>query len=193
MKTFETLAVGDVAPYAITFGETERSHVRVTDETAAGGRKSLRFTDASNLPKSHWPWFAYRPRFDTGEVRLSFALQLDPKARVQHEWRDDATPYVVGPCLRIGDGEVRAGDRLVARIPEGNWVHFDTRCQLGDAATGTYSLTLRNPATDPVHVAELPCPGGERFRSLNWLGFIGLSDADVVFYLDDIHLGMTQE
>ena len=163
----------------------------MTDEIAAGGQKSLRFTDASNLPKSYWPWLAYKPRLDTGEARLRFALRLDPKARVQHEWRDDATPYVVGPCLRMSEGEIRAGDRLIARIPEATWVHFDIRCQLGDATAGTYSLALRSPAINPVHIAEVPCPGGKRFRSLNWLGFIGLADADAVFYLDDVHLEHT--
>lgn len=192
-EDFETLDVGDAAPYTTVFGETERSSVRVTEETAASGHHSLKFTDAAGLEKSYWPWLAYKPDLATGDVRLTFALRVGAGAEVQHEWRNKDQPYVVGPSLRIANGELRAGDQLIAPFPVDTWVYVEIRCRLSEDATGTYSLAVGIPGKAPVRAEELPCPGGTRFQSVNWLGFMGLADADAVFYLDDIRLKQVGE
>ncbi len=44
------------------------------------------------------------------------------------------------------------------------------------------------PGREPLRETALPCVDGDRFRTLNWLGFIGAADAAATAYLDDIRL-----
>jgi hypothetical protein len=192
-EDFETLDPGETVPGATTFGETETAHIRVTEKTAAQGRRSLEFADAAKLPKSYWPWLAYRTAITTGRPALRFALCVGPGTDIRHEWRDNSRPYVVGPQLQITDSEVRAGNRLITRIPTDTWILFEIHCTLGSEAEGTYDITVHVPEHEPVTVNRLKCLGGNRFRTLNWLGFICAADADATAYLDDIHLENHEE
>jgi hypothetical protein len=90
--------------------------------------------------------------------------------------------------LDIRNGELWAEDRPLAAIPEATWVRLEIHCALGESATGTYGLTLTAPGAEVIRVTDLACGGGPRFKSLNWLGFIGLADAAVAFYVDDLQL-----
>jgi len=58
-------------------------------------------------------------------------------------------------------------------------------CGLGEESTHTYDLTVTALGQAPVELTGLAC-GSDEFLSLNWLGFISIADADVVWYLDNV-------
>lgn len=187
-EDFESLEVGDAVPQTTVYGETARSSIRVTDETATSGRQALKFTDAAGLEKPHWPWLAFRPARDAGLATVTFALRTDPAAVVWHEWRDSANPYRVGPSLQVRDGALFAGPTRLGELPPNVWLRFMVRCGLGELADGTWAVEVSVPDQPALKADGLPCAGGLAFRELTWLGFISLAESESVWYLDDVQL-----
>jgi len=162
----------------------------VTDEAAAEGRHSLKFTDAPGLEHVFNPHMFYTPHFTTGRATLSFDLRVDEGAIIAHEWRDAASPYRVGPSLRVdADGRLLAAGKHLADVPPGTWVHIDIVCTLGKHAAGTYDLTLSVPGKGPQAFRQLAC-GSDQFRRLEWLGFVSLAADKAVSYLDNVKLDL---
>ncbi len=78
---FENTPLGMSPDHAVTYGEKEDARIRVTDEAAASGRRSLKFTDARG-PEHPWnPHIYYSPNFREGMIVGSFDLQMQPGAR----------------------------------------------------------------------------------------------------------------
>ncbi len=186
---FEESAVGSRAVGATTSEEagTPAATIRVSEDTAATGKRSLKFSDAPGQKFSYNPHLFYQPGFTTGTLVGRFALRHETGALVLHEWRDNASPYNVGPSLRVTpDGTLYAGERRLAQLPPGAWVTLEITCALGPAAKGTWDLSLSQPGHAPERFAGLPC--GPDFRALHWWGFIANSTTAAVFYLDDLSL-----
>ena len=117
------------------------------------------------------------------EAPASFSIEV-------RQWDQD--PYLVGPTVSVAaDGKVTAGDRMLGEVPLGEWVHVDIAFALGEGAAKTYEFTLRVPGREPI-VAEIPfrSPG---FESVTWLGIMSNSNAEAVFYLDNLKLGAAEE
>lgn len=163
--------------------------IRVSDETAASGTHSLKFSDAAGQKNRYNPHLFYKPRLTTGTVTGRFALRVEPGAVVVHEWRDAATPLHVGPSLRIdGAGVLWAANKRLAELPQSRWLRFEIMCELGDLAKGTYALTVRLPGrVPPLRFVGLPCSPAA-FTSLRWWGFMADANATAVFFLDDVRL-----
>ncbi len=184
---FEDTAVGEPPKLARVSGEELGASIRVTEETAATGKRSLKITDAPGLAHEWQPHMYYNPRFDKGLVRLSFDLRLEPGAIVAHEWRDTASPYRVGPSIRIEkNGDLKAGKEKLIGLPLGQWVRFEFVCGLGKLA-GQYDLTITLPGQAPKKLEKLPAASPE-WRKLHWLGFMSNATAHAVFYLDNMKL-----
>jgi parallel beta-helix repeat protein len=184
---FENTPLGATADGAITYGQTPAATIRVTDETAATGKHSLKFLDAPGLDQSWNPHLWYTPNLFEGMARLQFDLLLRPGAQLWEEWRDSAAPYRVGPSLGIdAAGALTAGGRKIADLPADKWIHFDIVCGLGKKATATYSLTLTVSGAGPVSVDKLPCD--PKFTHLEWLGFVSNATDTRIFYVDNIKL-----
>jgi hypothetical protein len=185
---FETTAEGQLPAMATVSEEGRGDSIRVTSETAATGKHSLKFTDAPGLQYSFNPHLFYAPHFNHGRAILSFDIRREPGAIVGHEWRDAANPYRVGPSLRIdADGKLSAGGRPIIDLPAGKWVHVEIVCVLGRPSQGVYDLSVTLPGQPPRVFAKLPC-GSANFRRLEWLGFTSLATEKTVFYLDNIRL-----
>jgi hypothetical protein len=185
---FETTAEGQLPAMATVSEEGRGDSIRVTSETAATGKHSLKFTDAPGLQYSFNPHLFYAPHFNHGRAILSFDIRREPGAIVGHEWRDAANPYRVGPSLRIdADGKLSAGGRPIIDLPAGKWVHVEIVCVLGRPSQGVYDLSVTLPGQPPRVFAKLPC-GSVNFRRLEWLGFTSLATEKTVFYLDNIRL-----
>ncbi len=185
---FEDTSVGDPAAKAFTSGEEKGASIRVTDEAAAGGKRSLKFTDAPGLSHVWQPHMFYRPRVDSGRVKFTFAVRVEKGAMVHHEWRDARNPYSVGPSIQImGDGQLHASGKPRMRLPHGKWVRVEITCGLGKDGTGKYDLAVTVPGKRPRKFAKLAC-GSAKFRKLRWLGWISLAPKKAVFYIDDIKL-----
>jgi len=182
---FETTPVGLPALDAATYGETDAATVRVTEETAASGKRSLKFVDAPNLDYAFNPHVVYSPRFESGLARCSFDLRWENGAVFWHEWRDSAVPYRVGPSIHTdGQGALYAGDRKLADLPPGQWVHIEAVCWLGKRSTGKFDLAVTLPGGDVRRFDGLPCD--PRFNRLDWLGFVSNATDKAVFYIDNV-------
>lgn len=184
---FEDTPVGQPARLAVTISGGGAAAIAVTDEVAASGRHSLKFTDAAGLTHIFNPHLYYQPHLREGVAVASFDLRIEPGAEVAIEWRDAAQPYRVGPSLRISGGTLRAGPQPLLDLPCGAWVHCAVTCALGALATGTYDIAVRVPGGEEQRCSQLPC-GSREFNRLEWLGFVSLADAPVVFYLDNVQL-----
>lgn len=187
-QDFEGVDVGQRAPEAATSEEEPAGTVRVTDETAATGKHSLKFVDAANLKNRFDPHLYFTPSLLQGTAKASFAIRVSAGAVFYHEWRDAHEPYRVGPSLWFqGDGSLVANGKALAKLPLDQWVRIRVECPLGKTAKGTYTLTIEKPGEAPQRFENIPC-GSADFKRLDWFGFVSDANAAVSTYIDDIML-----
>jgi hypothetical protein len=185
---FEETPVGAPANGAATLGEEGAALIRITDETAASGKRSLKFTDAPGLQFAFNPHLVYRLHLGKGHAVGRFAVRMEPGAVLFHEWRDGRSPYQVGPSLWInGAGDLAVGGKTLLKVPHSQWVRIQIECGLGKEATGTFTLIVTLPGQDPQPFAGLVF-GSQSFRQLDWFGFVSNATETAVFYLDDVAL-----
>jgi len=116
---FETTPVAEQAAWATASGEEGGASIRVSDEAAASGQRSLKFTDAPGLKHDWQPHLVYAPRYHRGVARLSFDVRLEPGASFVHEWRDASQPYLIGPSIAIVGGASAPRDAVGGVSPVG--------------------------------------------------------------------------
>jgi hypothetical protein len=161
--------------------------IRVTDEQAAGGKRSLKFTDTKALEPSWMPHLFYRPHVTEGVVRQAFDLRLEKDAKLFTEWRDEGEyPHCIGPSVSFDEaGRVVAGGKVLATLPIDRWSHIEIEAALGKSAPRTFTLTVTGPEGKKQSFADLSFVGKD-FRELHWLGFSSTAAADCVWYLDNL-------
>ncbi|MBI2928879.1 MAG: hypothetical protein HYY24_24715 [Verrucomicrobia bacterium] len=186
-EDFENTPVGAQADGAESHVENKGDSLAVTEETAASGRRSLKFQDAPGFQSAFNPRLVYAPHHTAGTTQCAFDLRVESGAVMYHEWRDDANPYRVGPIFWIRDGKLSvAGNELMA-VPAGQWVHIEIIAKLGAQATGTWDLAVRLPGRETKAFRDLKT-GSPDWRKLDWLGFVSNADARTAFYLDNLLL-----
>jgi hypothetical protein len=104
-----------------------------------------------------------------------------------HEWRDNSSPYKVGPSVWVQGGKLHLGGQPVMDIPAGQWVHYEVGAGLGSKATGTWDLVVTVPGQPAKRFEKLKTPSPD-FKTLQWLGFSSTANAKTVFYLDNLEL-----
>ncbi len=187
---FEQTPVGQAPAQAQVNEENRGDSIRVTDETAASGRHSLKLTDAAGLAHAFNPHLFYSPHFTEGRAVLSFDARVEKGAVLAHEWRDAAQPYRVGPSLLIdASGKLQSNGKALADVPIGRWFRIEIACELGKKAGGHYDLTLSVPGQAPKRFPGQAC-GMAKFNRLEWLGFVSLATSKTVCYLDNIKLSL---
>jgi len=161
--------------------------IRVTDELAAGGNRSLKFTDTKALEPSWMPHLFYRPHLTEGVVRQGFDIRLGKGATLFTEWRDEGEyPHCIGPSVSFdAEGRVVVGGKALAVVPPGAWAHVEIEAALGAAAPRTFTLAVTGPDGERRTFANLP-HAGKDFRELHWLGFSSTAAADCVWYVDNV-------
>lgn len=184
---FEVTPVGAAADLAVTYGEAGPAKIRVSEEQAAVGKRSLRFEDAPGLDQSWNPHLWFVPGLIAGTATCSYDLRLGTGAVVWNEWRDTSSPYRVGPSLGVdAAGQLKAGEQPLLVLPHDQWIHLEVVCPLGKAADGTWTLTVTLPGQAPQTFAKLPC--SPKFREFQWLGIISSATEKAVFYVDNLAL-----
>lgn len=196
---FEDTAVGG-KPNGVTIFEEYPMIVRVTDEAAAAGSRSLKFLDGPNQTYSFNPHIWYIPELVLSEGYLAGSFewliqtpsQTPPSGSYAfHEWRDwpAGGSYYTGPSLWLKtDGYAYGnGNTKLFQFPLGTWMHFDVICATGEAATGTWTLIVSWPGlAAPLRFDNLPC--SPNFRVMNWYGWSSMATWDQVSYLDNLNL-----
>lgn len=174
-------------------GANEEVHIRVSDETAASGRNSFKFTSGPGAEKPFYPYLVYQPDYKEGVATVVFALRLGAGCRVGVDLRDySGGGFVNGISLGFdGNGTLRAGDRELGRVPVDAWFRVAISLGIGEARTGTYRLRILLPDNRVLDFPDLPL-GNERFTKLDWVGFIAHGTNPSVFYLDDVRMDHRQ-
>jgi hypothetical protein len=188
---FEDTVVG-APPEDANDQEEKGATIRVTDEAAATGKHSLKFTDAAGLSQPWQPHLFYQPHYLTGRVRESLDLRLEPGAHLFTEWRDDSVyPENIGPTVTVlPDGQVTASGRPLLRIPLSQWVHLEIEGAVGKDAATTYAVSITLPGQPPQRFDNIPNQGTD-FHELHWLGFVSLAEQAAVFYVDNVRIQPT--
>ncbi len=193
--TLEDLKVGDSVPFARASGQEKGASIRVSDEVAADGKHSLKFTDAEGLPYNWQPHLSTTPFWSKGTVKGSFDILLRPGAVFWHEWRDRSSPYRVGPSLRFtaaGDLQVRTRDpegkpitRTLLRYPTEQWIRVELSCTVGRAHAGTYELAVTLPGQEK-QTFELSTVSRD-WNACMVMVFVSEATKRTEFFLDNIH------
>jgi hypothetical protein len=187
---FEATAVGAKPAGPQCHVEGKGDAIAVTDQAAAGGKRSLKIQDAPNLQFAFNPHFYYQPRHVEGVTTFAFDMRFEAGVDMFHEWRDDHNPYRVGPTFAVRDGKLHVRNQPPVDLPAGQWVRFVVKAGMGTQSTGTWDLSVTLPGQTAKTFEKLP-NGSPDWKSLQWLGFSSTANAATVFYLDNIELSTT--
>lgn len=159
----------------------------VSDEQAASGKRSLKFTDAPGLTPQWDPHYVLRPKYTSGIASVSFNLRLGEKANLFIEWRGEGHPYVTGPSLWIENGRiVERRTKTTIDVPTNEWIHVEATSALGEQANGKWTLRITLPGQPVREFKDLPCDEG--WKEFHWLGFVSASKERPVFFIDDLKI-----
>lgn len=188
---FEAYAAGQAWatrwPWQVGVAPGSAQSITVTDEVAAGGRMSLKFADTAE--GDPWePSLLTGPYHESGTIRNSFELWMEPGAHMVWEWRDWADELLTGPRLEaLPDGVLLASGTKLTTLPHRQWSRLEIVCGVGPQATGSYSVAVTLPgAKEPLRFEALKYPPG--FRALNWASFLSMSEAHAIYYVDNLRL-----
>jgi hypothetical protein len=185
---FEKTPVGAKPAGAEVHVENKGDSIEVTDETAAGGTRSLKITDAPGLQNAFNPHLVYSPNHGTGTTRCTFDLRIGLGVSINHEWRDwRPSPYAVGPSLWINGNNLQVAGKTLMTLPAGEWVHFEIAADLGANNSHTWDLSVTVPGEAPKVFKGLKA-GSTAFEKLTWLGFISNATDKTVFHLDNLEV-----
>ncbi len=191
---------GEMAGFAPLDGKTvegkKGATLVVSEDTAAGGQRSLKFVDVPGQKHTWTPHIYYNPSYDEGEIQLSWDMLNSKESPasffIEARQSNPVSSYLVGPTVSVRpDGKVLASGREIGTVPLGTWVHVDIRMDLGEGKPATYDLSMSVPGRDPV-AAKLPY-GKSKFCKITWLGISSTSNANTVFYIDNLKLGTQEE
>jgi hypothetical protein len=186
-EDFEESASFGPLPDATLRTEGKGDAISVTDETAAIGRRSLKMTDARGLEQTFNPHFYFDPDHRHGISRCAFDVMVEEQAVLIHEWRDGASPYRVGPSMRIQSGQLTVNGASLCSVPAGKWIHLEITAKMGERSDGKWDLKVKVPGKEIQRFEGLKL-GSEDWRTLDWLGFIGNADRDTAVYIDNLEV-----
>jgi len=185
LRTYEDYAVGEAERNAHV-GQEGAGTVAVSEETAAAGQRSLKFTDAAGLAHDFVPYVTYPLELESGYLTLTFDLRLEAGANLALDWRDDPYAYSLGPNLIIDPTTttLKANGKALTVLPLGQWLGVRIRCGLGPQATGRYQLTVTLPGAAPQEFADVE--HAPTFETLNCIVFMAIGKAPGAFFLDNV-------
>ena len=184
LRTYEDYAVGEKERNAHVGEEGELATVRVTEETAASGKQSLRVAERPGVKLSFVPYITYPLEMEQGVLKAGFDLRWETGALFVYEWRDDPYNYSLGPCLTTdAAGHLKANGQPIMDLTPGQWVRFDMTCGLGKQHTGKYELMVK-PAGGEAKTFTVA--HAEKFETLNCIVVMSNTQGESVFYLDNV-------
>lgn len=187
-ENFETAGADAPWPNWQCVSDAGRPYMRVTEETAAEGRKSFEVTDVDADWKPH---FCDWPSRTKGRQTISFWWRLGEGARPEFEVRDrDGWCAAPGPWVMVdAQGFLRArGTGPLVKAPRNAWFKVELSFEVGrKRASYDYELRVSLPdETEPRVFAHLPVH--KNFRALGWVGFISGGTLGSKYWVDDFRL-----
>ena len=188
-EDFEALPTGGtLTGWHVTKSSVDAHLVKVTDETAARGRKSLEVVDS----QSGWtPHFCLNCLRQKGLQRIVFSLKVERGAQPQFEARN----YNVYPAdaprpqIRVAaDGFLWANGQKLLQVPFDTWFDVGLEFELGKSRTKkTFDVRVRLPGDEKprVFAGQALVPN---FTVLDWVGFTSNASGGQRYWLDDFRL-----
>lgn len=176
--------------------------VAVTEETAASGKRSLRFTKVPGLKYGFQPHVYFTSdRYTSGKLRFACDLcnSAEHPAECYVGLRDYTTKsreYLEGPSLLVkADGTVVASGKPVAKVPAGQWVRLEIQLDIAPpdqpgAVPKSYRLVVSAGGKHEVFDA-LPYVDPQ-FSQFTWFGFSSDGSLGSVFYVDNVRLELAE-
>jgi len=186
---FERNVVGQPPASGSLHVEGRGDSILVTDETAAQGERSLKFTDAAGLERTFYPHLVYRyMKYESTRVHNAFNLRVADDSNINYEWRDYTTraPYITGPRISIRGGKLLLPNGISADMPTDEWVRFGITADMAEDGS-RWSLRVTRPGMEPLEYEDLPFATADCHK-LNWVGFTSNANYETSFYLDDFSL-----
>jgi hypothetical protein len=186
---FEDQPVGSHPSGAVSHVENHGDAIAVTDETAAGGKHSVKIVDAPGLHNVFDPHLTYENLgHTTGRIGNSFDLRVAKDTRMNFEWRDyGEAPYASGPQFGLHDLHLTFGNGQKLAVPADAWMHFEIVAGLAGAVKDGWTLRVTLPGQPPREFRGLAM-GNPRFKKLDWIGFTSNATYATTFYLDNLVL-----
>ncbi len=186
--TFETTPLGSTPRGATSFVEKSGDGIAVTEEQAAGGKRSLKVTDAAGLKHGFNPHFYFSPDHKQGVTVCSFDLRIEADSRLNCEFRDwRSSPYAVAVRFAVDKGTLHVHGKTPLELFVEKWIHFEIRCPVGKGNKGTWDLSVRLPGGEVRGFKNIKNATGN-FEHLTWLGFTSEATWETHFYLDNFVL-----
>ncbi len=183
IDSFEMDEVGSGPTSLTVIKHDSLGGVVIADDGAPDGKHYLKLIDAPGQPFAYVPHVLFSPSWTKGVIRGSFQVRVSPDSRFYHEWRDQHTPYRVGPTLHIEpDGRVRTGDQQLTQIPLNTWVKIQIECSLQPQTMGRWSVRIEAPGQPVFERRDLSSQAG--LQSIQWVGFVSDGVQDAVIGLD---------
>lgn len=174
--------------FRITEDPAAGATIRVTDEVAAKGGKSLKLVDRAKLKKPFYPYMYTAPKkMDAGFAEMSFDVMLDPRqpCYLTFEMRDEKNGASGALLEFLTDGSIHACRKPVFTSPPGTWTHIDVRLPLNGDAASKLDLAIRSGKETRRLSLPVVKPA---FREVGWVGFCTGKAMDGVAYLDNVRL-----
>ena len=186
---FEDQPVGSRPGGGVSHVENRGDAIVVTDETAAGGKHSVKIVGAPGLRNSFDPHLTYEKLgHQRGRICNSFDLRVAKETRMSFEWRDyGEPPYATGPRFTLHDLRLAFGKGKNVSLPADAWIHFEIAAGLADAAKDGWTLRVTLPGQSPLEFRNLAMEN-PRFKRLDWIGFTCNAAYKTAFYLDNLVL-----
>lgn len=183
---YEDALVGKHPPFAEIEEENDSAVIRVTDETSASGRRSLKFTDDGKQQQPWHPFLRYGYKCASGRLRVGFAVKIEPGGHLTHEWRDFENPDKPGPSIVIESGKLYANGQFLESMPMDRWVTLEIDCRIGPGLT-TYSVKTRVQGSRKWSVFN-DLKHSPEFHRLMSLYFIADGQEPGAFYIDRLSI-----
>ena len=204
VEDFESSPVGK-SPRSLNLSPADRPDaIQVTDAVAASGHRCLKLTESRGLQYGFQPHVFYSSdRYTAGRVRFSCDLRngAERPCDVYIGLRDytvKGREYTDGPALFLReDGALVAGDKTLATVPIGKWVHLEIELETRAAARsageapGTYRLVATVAGAAPRVFAALPL-ADPQFHQFTWFGFSGGGKPGTEFFVDNLRLELRE-
>lgn len=203
LETFEPTAAGKLPARFHASPPDRPDAIAVTEEAAAEGKKSLKFTKVDGLKFGFQPHVYFSSdRYGSGKLRFACHLlnSLEKPSEFYVGLRDytiKGREYLDGASILIKpNGTVIASGKAVASVPPGKWAHLEVLLDLGQpgqaAVPKGYRLTLAVAGGKEQVFDGIPYVHPE-FKQFTWFGFSSVGKQGSVFYVDNVRLELIGE
>ena len=178
-EDFEKVPVGAAFPGWSVLQPDGTNTIRVTERTAASGRRSLEIIDDKKDWRPHMYRSIYCPK---GRWKLSFALRIEDHAQPRIGLRGDDQEF---PLRVEADGMLSAAGKSLMKMEEGKWYRTTVSLVMGKERKEHVCVVTVSPPEGPSRDFSVPLP--PKMQAVHWIG-IHSCGTKGRYYLDDFIL-----